>query len=188
MGINAIRCKGVYEEAGKTGFGEGSRSASDFDGLDLLLTGSVVATVALGGALMAMELAGNGKEAPKGPTESAKIEYGPYHFNASGENKTVHSQFSNKTYQIELEKIYHGSDMTLMPIIIGDSMALMPISNSYHIGHFNVTDIGTMEKTQIAFRDASSVDLSGNMSVHASVGSDIAELTLTEKYAIPLKE
>ncbi len=84
MGINSIKCEGLYAEAGKTEFGDGSRSASDFDGADLLMTGLIAATVAAGGALIALELAGNGEEAPKGPTESAKIEYGPYHFNASG--------------------------------------------------------------------------------------------------------
>lgn len=36
MGINAINCKGLYAETGKSKFGEGSRSASDFDVRDII--------------------------------------------------------------------------------------------------------------------------------------------------------
>lgn len=188
MGINSVRCNGMYAETGKTGFGEGSRSASDFDGADLLMTGLVAATVAAGAALIALELAGNGEEAPKVPTESAKIEYGPYHFNASGENMTIHSRYSNKAYQIELENIEHSTHTTLVPYMAGKVTMMMPIAHHDYTGHFNVTDMGTLEKTQLTLRNVDSADLTGNMSVHASVGSEIAELTVTEKYVIPLKE
>ncbi len=50
MGIRSIKCDGLYAESGKTGFGEGFRSASDFDGGDLIALAPVLAVpVAIGG-------------------------------------------------------------------------------------------------------------------------------------------
>lgn len=48
MGLNAIRCKELYTEAGKTGFGEEARTSSDFDGTDLLKSGAMLAMIAAG--------------------------------------------------------------------------------------------------------------------------------------------
>lgn len=48
MGINAITCKGLYTETGKTGFGEGGRTSSDFDGSDLLKGATLMAAIAAG--------------------------------------------------------------------------------------------------------------------------------------------
>lgn len=188
MGINSVRCNGMYAETGKTEFGEGSRSASDFDGADLFVTAGAVAVAALGAAAIAVSLGGKEEELPREPQESAKIEYGPYHFNASGENMTIHSRYSNKAYQIELENIEHSTHTTLVPYMAGKVTMMMPIAHHDYTGHFNVTDMGTLEKTQLTLRNVDSADLTGNMSIHASVGSEIAELTVTEKYVIPLKE
>ncbi len=48
MGINAIKCEGMYEETGKTGFGDESRTSNDFDGSDLLKGAALTALLAAG--------------------------------------------------------------------------------------------------------------------------------------------
>ncbi len=48
MGINTIKCEESYAKSGKANFGEGTRTASDFDGEDRLMG----AALTLGGAMM----------------------------------------------------------------------------------------------------------------------------------------
>lgn len=185
--------RGSYAKAGRTGFGEGTRSASDFDGADLLVSVAAVAVaVAVAGlgaaAMIAVSLGGNERE-PKEPTESARIEYGPFHFDESSV-KTVHSQYSDKTYQVELEEIEHGSYVTVVPMMTGKAMAMIPITHHAYTGHFSVTDMGTMEKTRLDIGNGGCLDVVAATSVNlcADVGSDFADLTMTETYVKPLRE
>ncbi len=77
---------------------------------------------------------------------------------------------------------------TVIPMSTGKVVVMVPVIHHDYTGHFNITDIGTLEKTQVALKNVDSAALTGNVSVHASVGSEMAELTMTEKYVIPLKE
>ncbi len=131
MGLNAIRCKGgLYTEVGKTGFGEGSRSSSDFDRTDLLKVATLMVLTATGTFFVGRIGKDDGcvgKDAP------ADLEQHRYRFNRFGDTKTIHDESTNKTYELEFDGLKERWDY----------------GSLYNAAHFNVYDVGAQGKTRI---------------------------------------
>lgn len=123
MGINAITCKGSYTETGKTGFGEGVRTSSDFDGTDILK----------GAAILTLMAVGTFAAGCVGKDESPNFEQHQYRFNKFGDTKTVHDEATNKTYEFEFDGL----------------MERRVYVSSYQVAHFNVYDVDAQGKTRI---------------------------------------
>ncbi len=182
MGINAIKCKGMYAETGKAGFGGGTKSASDFDCEDLLSTkAGVILGTTLAGVLLYISTLPMGEtktylfnkncSEPEKPAitpdapQVTQSHYTEFSFNKHGESDLVRGEFTNNSYRIDFDRIEHQQ------VIYG----LFD-----HVAHLNITDIDTSETKSLAIRNSASIDIDMHHSASIDVGHEYATITIKE--------
>lgn len=94
-------------EAGKTGFGEGARTASDFDDDDWLKSTIMIALVAAGSFAFVAGFQDNSHDSSQ--RAPVPVEH-TYRFNNLGDTKTIHDNSTNKTYEFEFDGVKRKVD------------------------------------------------------------------------------
>ncbi len=182
MGINSIKCDGLYAETGKTGFGEGTRSSSDFD-YEGLLAGGTLPTIAItaGIALCIYGLTSprektylfdkNYSEPEKHATSDApqvtQSHYTEFSFTKRGETGLVSGEFTNSSYRLDFNSIEQ------------------PFKYSFdHKAHLSITDVNTSETKSLVIEDGRSIDIDVHYSASADISDKYANITIKETEAL----
>lgn len=112
MGINSITCEG-HTEAGKTGFGEGNRNASDFEGTDMLTASllTLAGAVAFGGLAKVASAAASSHEGLANATKDAPQKLDKVHMEPGDEKfvRVPHQDGTNDVYRIKY--VGNGHDL-----------------------------------------------------------------------------
>ncbi len=134
MGINTIKCKGVYTETGKTGFGERVIGASDFDGNDILKSAALLAAIAAGsfaaGCLEAPDRPPPAKDEiiynrDAGPEAIGKViaEGKTWGYHVNGYKIEAPRDVFQDDQAVVLQRINDTSNVSYKDIIAGDSLS-----------------------------------------------------------------